>query len=82
MEGKVKMWNDERGWGFIIPDDGSNDIFVHRRDLNGVHGVEPRVGDRVFYLLRTDARGLKAVRVRVLENPYRPAAFPTAGAFA
>lgn len=34
MKGKVRWFNYKKGYGFIIPDDGSKDVFLHARVLN------------------------------------------------
>merc|ERR1719446_1899909 len=46
QSGKVKSWNDEKGYGFIERE-GDDDVFVHRNDLNGCEGL--RTGDNVTY---------------------------------
>ena len=34
LKGKIKFYNAEKGFGFIIPEDGSNDIFVHQTEIH------------------------------------------------
>jgi cold shock protein len=53
MTGTVATWNDEKGYGFIEPDVGGADIFVHVSNC-----IEtPQVGDRVRFEERTSRRG-------------------------
>ena len=35
MRGQVQTWNDEKGFGFITPEDGSKDCFVHHSAIQG-----------------------------------------------
>jgi cold shock protein len=49
--GKLKMWNPDRGFGFIAVDGGGPDMFLHINDLKSA-GVDPdriRVGDRLTF---------------------------------
>lgn len=41
-EGSVKFYNANKCWGFILPDDGGPDVFVHKKDLraSGLHVLE------------------------------------------
>mmetsp|Transcript_62394 Transcript_62394/g.120209 ORF Transcript_62394/g.120209 Transcript_62394/m.120209 type:complete len:129 (+) Transcript_62394:87-473(+) len=47
--GTALRWNDDRGFGFIEPDDGGNNIFVHRRALGEGRDHRLEEGDRVEY---------------------------------
>lgn len=65
MKGTVQRWLDGRGYGFIKPDEGEEDIFVHHSELRGAYAL--REGQRVeFDVQRTD-RGLRAINVRIIE---------------
>jgi cold shock protein len=57
--GTVKFFNNAKGFGFITPDDGSKDVFVHKNDLD----VEITEGDKVTYEVEEGPKGLNAVNV-------------------
>ena len=55
VTGTVKRWNGDRGFGFIAPDEGGDDIFVHVRSLVG-GGDCLREGQRVRFNERPSSR--------------------------
>lgn len=59
--GTVKFFNDAKGFGFITPDQGGKDVFVHANNLN----EEIREGDKVSYEVEESQKGLNAVNVTV-----------------
>lgn len=62
MQGKVKFFNDDKGFGFIVPSDGGNDIFVHSSGLVD----EIRENDEVEFDTEQGKKGVNAVNVKVL----------------
>lgn len=60
MKGKVKFFNREKEFGFIIGDDGK-DYFVHKSGLQG--DLTPDENDLVEFSVEEGDRGLKAVKV-------------------
>jgi CspA family cold shock protein len=50
--GTVKWFNAAKGYGFIQPDDGSNDVFLHIYDVQRSGIQEPREGDKLEYELQ------------------------------
>ena len=57
--GTVKFFNDQRGYGFIRPDNGEKDVFVHATALEraGINGL--REGQKVNFDMRSDPRSDK-----------------------
>ena len=54
--GKIKSWNDDRGFGFIETGEGGSDVFLHISALKN-RGVRPGVGQTINFTLTTDERG-------------------------
>lgn len=57
--GTVKFYNDQRGYGFIQPDDGQKDVFVHATALERAGILGLREGQKVKFDTETDARSGK-----------------------
>lgn len=62
QEGTVKFFNETKGFGFIKPADGSQDIFVHVSGLID----EIRENDKVSFEVQNGKKGLNAVNVKVI----------------
>ena len=57
--GTVKFFNNSKGFGFITPDDGSKDVFVHQNGL--IDKIAD--GDKVSYDVEQGQKGLSAIKV-------------------
>ena len=64
-KGTVKFYNDQKGFGFIQPDDGGKDVFVHATALEraGINGL--REGQKVSFDTQTDQRSGKIAVGRI-----------------
>jgi CspA family cold shock protein len=60
--GTVKWFNDQKGFGFITPDDGSTDLFVHQSAIVGEGSL--REGAKVTYEAEAGDKGPRAVDVQ------------------
>lgn len=66
VNGKVVRFDDDRGYGFLAPDDGGEDVFVHANDIQEAK-QQFRPGARVEFSIEAGDRGLKASNVRLLD---------------
>ncbi|MCZ7647217.1 MAG: cold shock domain-containing protein [Planctomycetota bacterium] len=63
-KGKVKWFNDQKGYGFITPDDGGRDIFVHHSNIASEGFRTLAEGQAVEYEVVDSEKGPKAANVR------------------
>lgn len=65
IKGVLKTWKEDRGFGFIVPDGGGKDIFIHISALKGT-SRRPVTGDVIHYQVAKDNRGkYKAVNAYI-----------------
>jgi CspA family cold shock protein len=55
--GKVKWFNRRKGYGFILPDDGGDDLFVHHSEIQSEGDVSLREGQKVEYEIGKGEKG-------------------------
>ena len=65
--GKVKWFNSDKGYGFIVPDDGSTDLFVHFSEINSTGYRTLEEGQQVEFEVAQGQKGPQATKVRVAQ---------------
>jgi CspA family cold shock protein len=63
--GTVKWFSDEKGFGFITPEHGSSDLFVHQSAINGGGFRSLSEGAKVTYESEASDKGPRAVNVQI-----------------
>jgi cold shock protein len=64
--GTVKWFSDDKGFGFITPDEGTKDLFVHQSGIDGSGFRSLSDGAKVSYEAETSDKGPRAVNVKAL----------------
>ena len=71
FDGTIKSWDDERGFGFIEPDQGGQDIFVHIKAFKGLR-ERPQASQRVSFQIELGPQGKKRALNAELIRQARP----------
>jgi cold shock protein len=64
--GTVKWFNDAKGYGFIAPDEGGKDLFVHHSQIGGAGFKTLAEGAKVEYEAREGQKGPEATNVNIV----------------
>jgi len=64
--GTVKWFNDAKGFGFITPDDGGEDMFAHFSEIQGSGHKSLKEQQRVSFEVTRGPKGLKAAQIKQL----------------
>ncbi|HBL19176.1 MAG: cold-shock protein [Elusimicrobia bacterium GWA2_69_24] len=66
MKGKVKWFNDQKGFGFITPEDGSKDLFVHHTSIQASGFKTLAENQEVEFDVEQSQKGPRAANVKAL----------------
>ncbi|HET7334864.1 MAG TPA: cold shock domain-containing protein [Rhizomicrobium sp.] len=66
VDGKVKFFNEQKGFGFVIPDDGSGDIYLHATALrrSSIQTLNP--DQKIRYSTRQGMKGVEVDRIEIV----------------
>ena len=67
--GKVKWFNNAKGYGFILPDSGESDLFVHYSSLEMSGYRTLKAGQDVEFDMQEGPKGYHAVNIRAQHDP-------------
>jgi len=68
LTGRVKWFNAQKGYGFIVPDNGGKDLFVHYSAIQSDGYKTLKEGQKVEFEVDSSDRGDKAVNVTVVSE--------------
>jgi CspA family cold shock protein len=65
-DGKVKFFNEQKGFGFVVPDDGSPDVYIHASALrrSGIPTLAPE--QRIRFCTRQGMKGVEVDRIELI----------------
>ena len=66
LKGKIKWFNASKGYGFIAPEDGSEDVLVHVSAIEQEHLASLDEGLDVHYEAESGPRGMRATKIVLL----------------
>ena len=71
--GRVKWFNNAKGFGFILPDDGGDDLFAHYSSIEMEGYRTLKAGQPVKFEIEEGDKGLHACHIQPAEAPQKPA---------
>jgi len=70
--GEIKWFNNAKGWGFVLSEDGESDIFVHYSSIQGTGYKSLTAGQMISFDTIQGDRGLHATNVTLLSEVEEP----------
>lgn len=64
--GVVKWFNDAKGFGFITPEGGGEDLFAHFKEIQGTGFKTLKEGQRVQYIAQRGQKGMQATQIKAV----------------